>query len=164
MPTGRWKFVTRRIAQRLREFITKVKSFGYNHIRHWAHTPVPEFCEIADEEGVTLTIEMPYYHSIPNPRQGRHSDKLPNEYNRPLPHLRELLTHFRRHASVFTFCGGNEGGFPTEKKPAVLLQAVRAQAPGKLWTLNSGHIYNNPDRFRLQCGLLHPQGRAAAYS
>jgi len=127
---------------RLREFMALVKSHGYNYLRHWAHTPPPEFCDAAAEAGVCLTVEMPYYHDAPSSRQGHHWDPLPKEYDNPPRDLNELLTQYRRYPSICTFSGGNEGGLHTDLKQ--MLKTVHEQAPGKLWTVNTGHVFNRP--------------------
>ncbi len=127
---------------RLREFMEQVRSHGYNYIRHWAHTPPPEFCDAAAEAGICLTVELPYYHNVPDTRQGHHWEALPKEYDNPTRDLNEVLTQYRRFPSICTFSGGNEGTLHADLKS--LLQTVHEQAPGKLWTVNTGHIFNRP--------------------
>lgn len=126
----------------LRKFMTTVKSYGYNHVRLWSHSPPPEFCQAADESGICLTVELPYYHNIPDNRQGHHWEHLPQEYNIPQQDLEEVLAQYRRFPSIFTFSGGNEGTLDGDH--ARLLKTVHEQAPGKLWTIATGHIFNRP--------------------
>ena len=128
--------------ERLRNFMTLVKAYGYNYIRHWAHTPPQEFCDAAAEAGICLTVELPYYHDIPDNRQGHYWDRLPKEYDNPLRDLNELLTQYRRFPSICTVSGGNEGTLHADLK--LLIKTVHEQAPGKLWTVNTGHIFNRP--------------------
>ena len=127
---------------RLREFMAQVRSHGYNYLRHWAHTPPPEFCDAAAEAGICLTVELPYYHDSPSTRQGHHWEALPKEYDNPARDLNELLTQYRRFPSICTFSGGNEGSLHADLKS--LLKTVHEQAPGKLWTVNTGHVFNRP--------------------
>jgi len=126
----------------LHEFFARLKSYGFNHIRHWAHTPPPEYCEAAAEEGICFTVELPYYHDNPDARQGHHWDSLPKEYDIPQHDLEEVTTQYRRFPSIFTFSGGNEGSLHGDRKK--FLETVHTIAPGKLWTLNTGHVNNRP--------------------
>lgn len=127
----------------LRQFMRLIRSYGFNYIRHWAHTPPPEFCEAAAEEGICLTVELPYYHTLPHNRQGRHqNERMPAEYDIPATDLNELIAQYRRHPSICTFSGGNEGTLNADLPS--LLKTVHEKAPGKLWTVNTGHTYNRP--------------------
>jgi len=127
----------------LRQFMRLIRSYGFNYIRHWAHTPPPEFCEAAAEEGICLTVELPYYHGSPHNRQGNHqTEKMPAEYDIPATDLNEVIDQYRRFPSICTFSGGNEGGLKANLPD--LLKTVHEKAPGKLWTVNTGHTFNRP--------------------
>ncbi|MBN2292756.1 MAG: hypothetical protein JXM70_10045 [Pirellulales bacterium] len=82
------------------------KNYGFNYVRHHTHCEIPEFYEAADEVGIMVQPELPYY--------GRFSEKRPYSHLSGAPltpkkDLEELVTHYRRYTSLSTYCGGNEG-------------------------------------------------------
>lgn len=72
---------------------------GFVYVRLHTHCEVPEFFEAADEAGILIQPELPYYGDYPT--EAFAFD--------PIRDLTELITHYRRHVSLATYCMGNEG-------------------------------------------------------
>lgn len=72
---------------------------GFVYVRLHTHCELPEFFEAADEAGVLIQPELPYYGDYPT--EAFAFD--------PIRDLKELITHYRRHVSLATYCMGNEG-------------------------------------------------------
>ncbi len=72
---------------------------GFNYVRHHTHCEIPEFFEAADEIGVMIQPELPYYHDITT--EGFEFD--------PLRDIQELYRHYRRYVSFASYSTGNEG-------------------------------------------------------
>ena len=72
---------------------------GFIYVRLHTHCELPEFFEAADEAGVLIQPELPYYGDYPT--EAFAFD--------PIRDLKELITHYRRHVSLATYCMGNEG-------------------------------------------------------
>lgn len=81
---------------------------GFNYVRHHTHCEIPEFFEAADEAGILIQPELPYYHDMAT--EGAEWD--------PLRDLQELCRHYRRHVSFASYSLGNEGhlGSPIDKE------------------------------------------------
>ncbi|OQW96587.1 MAG: hypothetical protein BWK77_04240, partial [Verrucomicrobia bacterium A1] len=75
------------------------RAAGFVYVRLHTHCELPEFFEAADEAGILVQPEMPYYGDYPT--EAFAFD--------PLRDLEELVTHYRRHVSLATYCTGNEG-------------------------------------------------------
>jgi len=90
------------------------RAFGFNYVRHHTHCEIPEFYEAADEQGIMVQPELPYYGSRPSAAA--------KGWFRPKEDLRELVTHYRRYVSLSTYCTGNEGhlGSPLDKEICAL--------------------------------------------
>lgn len=72
---------------------------GFVYVRLHTHCELPEYFEAADEAGVLVQPELPYYGDYPT--EAFAFD--------PIRDLKELITHYRRHVSLATYCTGNEG-------------------------------------------------------
>ena len=98
----------------LREFHRKhleiAKRYGFVYVRHHSHCEVPEFFDAADEVGLMIQPELPYYGNIPS--------AIDPTFFRPKQDLLELYTHYRRYVSFSTYCTGNEGymGSPLDRE------------------------------------------------
>lgn len=75
------------------------KACGFNYIRTHTKCELPEYFEAADEAGLMVQPELPYYGDYPT--EAFTFD--------PLRDLRELYRHYRRHVSFTTYSTGNEG-------------------------------------------------------
>jgi hypothetical protein len=83
-----------------RKHLLLAKQYGFNYVRHHTHCEVPEFYEAADEVGIMVQPELPYYGDTPSSRD-------PTLFQ-PETHLTELIDHYRRYVSLSTYCMGNE--------------------------------------------------------
>ena len=72
---------------------------GFVYVRLHTHCELPEYFEAADEAGILIQPELPYYGDYPT--EAFTFD--------PIRDLKELITHYRRHVSLATYCMGNEG-------------------------------------------------------
>ena len=81
-----------------RKRLAMAKAYGFGYVRHHTHCEIPEYYEMADELGIMVQPELPYYG--PQPSDG---------VFRPKEDLLELDAHYRRYVSFTTFCTGNEG-------------------------------------------------------
>ena len=79
--------------------LKKARAAGFNFVRLHTHCEVPEYFEAADEVGLLIQPELPYYIDVPT--EAFTFD--------PLRDLKELYMHYRRHPSFAVYCGGNEG-------------------------------------------------------
>ena len=109
---------------------------GFNYVRHHTHCEISEFYDAADELGIMIQAELPYY-----PANGIHTVEF-FDFD-PLRDLNELINHFRRHVSMTTYSMGNEGhlGTPLDIEMKTL---VKNLDPGKLVMHNDGGI-NTPE-------------------
>lgn len=86
------------------------KEYGFNYVRHHTHCEIPEFYEAADEVGMMVQPELPYYGTFSENRPYAHLSGAPLMAKDDLV---ELVTHYRRYTSLSTYCGGNEGYCPS---------------------------------------------------
>jgi len=117
-----------------RKHLGLARAFGFNYVRHHTHCEIPEFFEAADELGIMVQPELPYYGSRP-------SAAAPGWF-RPKEDLRELVTHYRRYVSLSTYCTGNEGhlGSPMDREIYALAKKLD---PTRLFQHQDGG-YNIP--------------------
>ena len=81
--------------------IAKARAAGFNFARLHTRCESPEFFDAADELGLMLQPELPYYGDFS-------TGAAPFE---PLADAKELWENFRRHPSFAVYSGGNEGTF-----------------------------------------------------
>ncbi len=93
-----------------REHLRLARKYGFAYVRHHTHCELPEFYEAADEVGIMVQPELPYYGATPSAGD-------PN-YFKPKDDLEELYTQYRRYVSLSTYCTGNEGhlGSPLDRE------------------------------------------------
>ena len=84
-----------------RKHLKLAREYGFTYVRHHTHCEIPEFYDACDELGIMVQPELPYYGATPSAG--------PGGAFRPKDDLRELITHYRRHVSLSTYCTGNEG-------------------------------------------------------
>ncbi|MDO5581734.1 MAG: glycoside hydrolase family 2 TIM barrel-domain containing protein [Planctomycetia bacterium] len=120
------------------------KAAGFNFMRHHTHCPLPEYFEAADEMGILLMPELPYYHDTCC--EGFVFD--------PLRDLKELYYNYRRYVSFAVYSGGNEGylGSPIDKK---MYQWVRKHDPDRL-VLHQDGGNNLPENSDFSTGPIKP--------
>lgn len=107
--------------ERFLEHMKIYKAAGFNAMRHHTHAPLPEYFEAADEMGLLLQPELPYYHDVPTEAF---------EFN-PMRELIELVTNYRRYTSFAVMSGGNEGylGYPLDEQ---MYQWMKTHDPDRL--------------------------------
>lgn len=118
---------------RFREHMAIYKEAGFNYMRHHTHSPLPEYFEAAEEAGILLQPELPYYHDVPC--EGF-------EFN-PRRELWELFRTNRRYVSFATYSFGNEGflGEPLDQK---MYQWIKKYDPDRLVVHQDGGVRNVP--------------------
>lgn len=111
------------------------RQYGFNYVRLHTHCELPEYFEAADEVGMMIQPELPYYGARPSAGA--------REYFMPEADLRELIEHYRDHVSLAVYCAGNEGwmGSPTDEH---LFRLGRELDPTRLFLHQDGGR-NTPD-------------------
>ncbi len=115
-----------------------MKEYGFNYIRLHTHCEVPEYFEAADEVGMMVQPELPYYGKFNEQRPYSHLSGAPLT---PKEDLRELVAHRRRYTSLAIYCGGNEGHSPTPLNQE-LYKLAKTLDPSRPW-LNMDGAQNN---------------------
>ena len=87
-----------------RAHLAEARKAGFNFVRLHTHCELPEYFEAADELGVMIQAELPYYSDVPT--EGFQFD--------PVRDVTELWRNFRRHPSFAVYSMGNEGSFGPE--------------------------------------------------
>ena len=116
---------------RFLEHMTTYKAAGFNYMRFHTHSPLPEYYEAADEKGILLQPELPYYHDVT-------CEGFP--FN-PKRDMYELFRSHRRNVSFATYSYGNEGylGAPLDKE---LYQWVKTYDPDRMVIHQDGGMGN----------------------
>ena len=84
-----------------RAHLAKAREAGFNLVRLHTHCELPEYFDAADELGVMIQAELPYYSDVPT--EGFAFD--------PRRDVTELWRNYRRHPSFAVYSMGNEGSF-----------------------------------------------------
>jgi len=103
------------------------------------HCENPEYFEAADEVGIMIQPELPYYGAgkdaadQPKPELN-HMSRGPHN---PKQDLKELVAHYRRYTSLAIYCGGNESWIqvPLDRQ---LYQLAKALDPTRPWLCLDG--------------------------
>ena len=125
-----------------------MKQYGFNYIRLHTHCEIPEYFEAADEVGMMVQAELPYY--------GRFNEQRPYSHLSGAPlmakdDLVELVTHMRRYTSLSTYCGGNEGESPTPLDRQ-LYQMAKSLDPSRPWLNMDGGVNNTRENSAVNHG------------
>ena len=115
-----------------RAHLAKARAAGFNQVRLHTHCELPEYFDAADELGILVQAELPYYHDTCT------------EYGPydPLRHLRELHENYRGHPSLAIYGMGNEGSHG-EWMDHALYQLAKSMDPDRLAVSQSGHFEGN---------------------
>ena len=90
--------------ERIRRDVKVIRAAGFNQVRFHTECRWPEFFEVADEEGLMVMPELPYY-----------ADVTTGDFTfDPVGDVVELWQTIRRHPSFVCYSGGNEGWFGPE--------------------------------------------------
>ena len=84
-----------------RAHLAKARAAGFNFVRLHTHAELPEYFEAADELGIMIQAELPYYSDMT--AEGFAFD--------PKRDVTELWHNYRRHPSFAVYSMGNEGSF-----------------------------------------------------
>lgn len=100
---------------------------GFNYVRYHTHCEIPECFEAADEAGILIQPELPYYHDITP--EGFEFD--------PMRDIAELYRHYRRYVSFAAYSTGNEGhlGSPLDRD---IYQWAKQTDPDRLFQHQDG--------------------------
>ena len=135
-----------------RKNLQVARESGFAYVRLHTHCELPEFYEAADELGIMIQPELPYY-----PFNGHHTTEL-FDFD-PMRDLNELIDHYHRYVSLSVYCFGNEGhlGTPLDIE---MKQHVKQRDPGRLVMHNDGGV-NTPDNSDFDtpnsyCWPVHP--------
>ncbi|MDD4016379.1 MAG: hypothetical protein PHV28_00410 [Kiritimatiellae bacterium] len=120
------------------------RAAGFNYVRLHTHCEVPEFYEAADEAGILIQPELPYYGKSV-------AEAFPYD---PKGDLIELITHYQRYVSLATCSMGNEGhlGSPLDRE---LYETVKKLAP-QLLALHQDGGKNTRENSDFRTGPLRP--------
>ena len=119
-----------------RAHLAQARAAGFNFVRLHTHCELPEYFEAADELGIMIQAELPYYSDVPT--EGFAFD--------PKRDVTELWRHYRRHPSFAVYSMGNEGSFGTALDRQ-LHAYVKAMDPDRLKINQDCHVaqINPPD-------------------
>ena len=104
-----------------RAHLAKARAAGFNFVRLHTHCEIPEYFEAADELGIMIQPELPYYSDVA--AEGFDFD--------PARDVTELWRNYRRHPSFAVYSMGNEGSFG-EVLDRRLHAYVKAMDPDRL--------------------------------
>ena len=101
-----------------RQHLDVARRSGFIYVRHHTHCEMPEFYEAADEAGILIQPELPYYGHWQE--EGACFD--------PKRDLAELIGHYQRYVSLATCCMGNEGslGSPLDQELYAMVKRLNA--------------------------------------
>ena len=135
-----------------RAHLEKARAAGFNFVRLHTHCELPEYFEAADELGIMIQPELPYYSDVPT--EGFAVD--------PMRDVTELWRNYRRHPSFAVYSMGNEGSFgPT--LDGRLHSYVKAIDPDRLKINQDCHVdwINPPESADYVGGPFSPWPRGS---
>jgi beta-galactosidase len=118
--------------------LMKARQAGFNYVRTHTHCEIPEYFEAADEAGILIQPELPYYHDIT-------PEGFPFD---PMRDIQELYRHYRRYVSFAAYSTGNEGhlGSPLDRE---IYRWAKRTDPDRIMQHQDGgcNTYENADFF-----------------
>ena len=105
------------------------RAAGFNFVRLHTHCELPEYFEAADEVGILIQPELPYYSDVP-------TESFTFD---PIRDVTELYRHYRRYPSFGVYSMGNEGTFGAVLD-ARLHTLVKTMDPDRLKINQDCHI------------------------
>jgi len=116
------------------------RQYGFNYVRLHTHCELPEYFEAADEVGIMVQPELPYYGRFHRFAYYMHMSCAEVT---PLDDLLELVTHYRRYTSLATYCSGNEGTCPSPLD-RLLYHSAKWLDPSRPWICQDGGQNSSP--------------------
>ncbi len=111
-----------------------IKEAGFNQTRMHTHCQLPEYFEAADEMGILVEPELPYYNQM----------TCEAFFFDPARDLKELYRHYRRYTSFAFYSMGNEG-YLGEEIAKELHRWIKRVDPSRPSQHQEGWLANNPD-------------------
>ena len=106
------------------------RTSGFNFVRQHTHADAPEYMEAADEVGLLVASEIPYY--LDNPNDCFSYD--------PIRDVDDMIVAFRRYVSFAVLSFGNEGMLgPAANR--LVCEHVKKTCPGLLVLAQDGGTY-----------------------
>ena len=133
-----------------RNHLALAHAAGFNYVRQHTHCEIPEYFEAADETGILIQPELPYYHDITT--EGFEFD--------PLRDIQELYRHYRRYVSFASYSTGNEGhlGSPLDNE---IYQWAKDTDPDRIFQHQDGGCntrensdYYSPNGYGLASSIM----------
>ena len=120
-----------------RERFLKAKAAGFNFVRLHTHCDWPEYFEAADEAGILVQPELPYYNDQP-------CEEFASD---PIRDATELWRNYRRYPSFAVYSLGNEGSFG-DRLDRQMHRYIKKMDPDRLKINQDCHLQNvnPPDR------------------
>jgi len=112
--------------------ISVARDFGFNFVRHHTHVELPEYFEAADELGLLVQSEIPYWAHGKDEEPYPHVTHMSGGTKDPPADLRTLIKHFRRYVSQSFYCGGNEGHY-SRALGQQLYDIIKELDPSRPW-------------------------------
>ena len=134
-----------------RRHLAVARKAGFNFVRLHTHCELPEYFEAADELGIMIQAELPYYSDVPTE----------HFMFDPKRDVAELWRNYRRHPSFAVYSMGNEGSFGPALDKA-LHRYVKRMDPDRLKINQDCHVakINTPENSDYDGGptKLWPRG------
>jgi len=112
-----------------RAHLARAREAGFNCVRLHTHCELPEYFDAADELGIMIQPELPYYSDVPT--EGFEFD--------PKRDVTELWRNYRRHPSFAVYSMGNEGTYGAVLD-ANMHAYVKAMDPDRLKINQDCHV------------------------
>ena len=125
------------------QHLKAARQAGFVYTRLHTHCELPEFFEAADEAGILIQPELPYYGDYPT--EAFTFD--------PIRDLNELIAHYRRHVSLATYCMGNEGSLG-RPLGAEIYKLIKRLDPDRL-VLHQDGALNTPENSDFRNGPIN---------
>ena len=117
-----------------RRHLAAAHAAGFNYVRHHTHTETPEYFEAADELGILIQPEIPYYLDAQN-------DYFSWD---PIRDVDEITVAFRRYVSFATYSLGNEGMLGPAAD-GILYRHLKERDPDRMVIAQDGGTYVHPN-------------------
>ena len=118
------------------DYFAVCRDYGLNHVRFHSWTPPEAAFAAADQAGMFLLPELPFWGQLPDPSQPGLEDYLESEGRR-------ILDTYGNHPSFCLFSVGNETGGSREQL-AALVARLRAYDPRPLFASGTNAFFNSP--------------------